>query len=201
MLPNTLIPPVYRVIGWAILVAALLGLVTYQIVSFGHAQRKAGDSAGYQRGHAEAVDIQSRWDADKLNWQAQTIVAQQDAATRIQFLTKENERITHEKDQVIAELRVSAAAAGAQLAGLRQQVDAFTAAATGGGEACTGAGTASLCAAIETFRGLFKDSAARYVELASQADIDHAAGVECEQRYDAVRAATQAAVGSPADAQ
>jgi hypothetical protein len=191
----SLIPIQYRIAAGPVLALILIAAAAFWLDGYGADHFKAGDAAGYNRGHAEAQEIQRKWDADTLAWQASSMAAIQVQQRQVSDLQSANERITHDKDQTIAQLRTERAAAGSELGRLRQQTDAFAAATTGSGGAGSGAGAARVGQAIATLTELFEASAERYTSLAAEADIGYAAGIECAARYGAVRdAAADAAV-------
>lgn len=143
-------------------------------------------TSGLNAGRLEAATIQQRWDADKQAWQASTIKALQAAKDDAQRVSAENERITREKDKTIAALRADAGSSRAELAGLRDDLQALTATATGRGAGDQSTSVAGLREAIGTLGELFLRSGQEYQSLAEQADSARAAGAECEQRYDAL---------------
>ena len=196
MLPLNIGPAVYALLAKIVGSLILIGLIAFGIHHYGSSRFDAGDKAGYERGHAEATDIQTRWDADKAMWQASSIAAVQDRDKRMQDLATQNERITHEKEHIISGLRVGIAAAGTELGRLREQTSAFAASATCSGAPDGGAGSARVSQAAATLAELFSESAGRYASLAAEADLSYAAGAECVQRYEALKA-----VGGKADGQ
>lgn len=161
-------------------------LVVAVLTAAGVYVHRLGDDAGYARGHGEMLGVQRGWDAEKITWQRTTLDALTDAFSAHLMVQAKNERITREKEQTIAQLRADAAGMQSQLAGLHNDTAAYIAAAARGGQGGLGPGSAQLSAAVRTLGELLDACSARYGELAVEADLSYAAGVECEQRYDAL---------------
>ena len=150
---------------------------------YGHS---LGDDDGYARGHGEMLEVRRGWDADKLVWQRTSLDALTDSFSAHLMVEAKNERITRDKEKTIAQLRADAAGLQSQLAGLHNDTASYIAAAARGGQSGLGPSSAQLSAAVRTLGELFDACSARYGELAVEADLSYAAGVECEQRYDAL---------------
>lgn len=193
-MPVSLSSAVLRFIGEFIAALVLIGAIVFGIKSYGAHQREQGDADGYQRGLVKAQDVQIRWDADKQAWSDSLLAAHRDAETRVATLTRDNERITHDRDRLRTQLRAAVDDVGRQRDELRNQAGEFVAAAVSdaGREGDCGTRVARIGAAAQTLRELFDDSSAAYVGMAAEAEDSRAAGLECEWRYDALKRAVGA---------
>lgn len=187
MNPLSLIPARYRLLGEAVIVALLVGAAAWALMAYGSRRHAAGDVAGYQRGHAEAVAVKQAWDAEKIRLQQHALEAEQ--------RRRHDEAATAAKQQEALDAQVQRAAQlAAQLdllrrehGSLQQRASAFASIALGGLRKDDPA-SAGQRQAVEALRDSVGECSQAYGELAAAADVDRSAGLACEQSYDALTA-------------
>lgn len=176
-----LIPAPYRVLLELAAVAALLG----GMFLAGHV---GGEKVGYARGHAEAIAVQARWNAElaaesaaaasaAMANQAETarrITAQQEASNEAQRLEARSRAadVTRAAADASLQQRVAAVAARCSPAASDSAAASVSPAASSPGD---------LLAYVQRRMG---EAAATVVRFADDSSI---AGAECSGRYDALR--------------
>lgn len=196
MNPLNLIPAPYRLLGEAVLVGLLVLAGTWALLSYGQRRFDAGDAVGYSRGHQEALEVQGRWDAEKIS--------QQHVALLETELRRKQDAATAEKQQEALDAQVKRAAdLAAQLdhlrrerGGLQQRAAAVAAAALGGLREDDPA-AAQQRQAVAALRDAVGQCSAAFVDLAAAADADRSAGLACEQHYDALTSEEVTPAGNP----
>jgi hypothetical protein len=98
---------------WGLAAAALLAIVW--------AIYAKGDTAGYARGHAEAVTVQAHWDADRSRMQAAATTAKAQVAADKVAIAADREKVEHDAFTANEHRAASVAAADA---GHRSLLDA-----------------------------------------------------------------------------
>lgn len=180
MNPLALFQAPYRYVLEALVVAAMvMGLCLYGLHLL-HQRDAAHEAAG-------AARVQAQWDHEKTIQQAAALKAQADHAAEVARVQAENERITNEHQKTIAAMAADRDSARRAVEQLRARIASITAGtgASGGGLPKASSPAADSSPA-STLGNLLGTCAQRYQELAASADTDHAAGNECEQRYDAL---------------
>lgn len=93
----------------AIKAIAILALVAGAF-AWGHSR---GDDAGYDRGHAEALDVQHRWDQDRERMSRAALAESEHHAQNEAAIVAEKEKVVHDAQVASAERDAAVASAAA----------------------------------------------------------------------------------------
>lgn len=186
MNPLNLIPAQYRILAESVLFAVVIGALLLAGLHWLHARDAVHDAAGYARGHAEAVQVRADWQAEKLALQQASILALAEERDKRAALESQLQRIDHDHAQTVARLAAQRDAARADADGMRHDIAAVLTAATDGDQAPAAPSAARLGQAAGTLGELLGACVQEYQSLAADADADRAAGIQCQQRYDAL---------------
>jgi hypothetical protein len=174
--PLDLLPPGGRLVIIAAAVASLLGLYAWRV----HVERDVG-----------RAEIQLQWHADVSRQRAEAVAQAEANAKETQRRLGRQQEATNAHEKALELARADAAAGADSVARLRQRIAQLAAApsATAGN---------SAPASVSTPAASLGDVAGRCVgalaQLRDGARLGYLAGLECQQRYDALGAGAQGAV-------